>query len=383
MLDLTINGKSYQADEGTRVLAACRQAGVNIPTLCWLDGHPHFTSCMVCVVKDVNQDRLIPACSALVTDGMVIETDSDEVIEGRRVAVELLLSEHIGDCLAPCQRVCPLELNIPQLIRYVAAGNIPAAALIVESAQANSDVTCATCKAPCEKACRRGRTDQPIAIRKLIEKVLGKVEMETEDRRRKTEDRGCRTEIAESAPNSLQPITRNQELRTSPRFDSRIGVLQPGDMDAFMAGASQAPQQPPKGDQFTSAEAVREAERCLHCDCRKPDSCKLRQLAETVRAKQSRYKRDDPRPAIEIQRDHPDIIFEPGKCITCGICTRIAEAAGENPGLTFLQRGIDTRIGVPFGDSLQSALTTDTALRCADACPTAALSRREREKSAF
>jgi predicted molibdopterin-dependent oxidoreductase YjgC len=375
MLDLTINGKSYQADEGTRVLAACREAGVDIPTLCWLDGHPHFTSCMVCVVKDVNQDRLIPACSALVTDGMVIETDSAEVIEGRRVAVELLLSEHIGDCLAPCQRVCPLELNIPQLIRYVAAGNIPAAAEIIKTAQANSDVTCATCKAPCEKACRRRRADQPIAIRQLIEMV--------ERYRPTTEDGRQRTEIAESAPNSLQPRTKNQELRTSPRFDSRIGALQPGDMDAFMAGASQAPQQPPKGDHFTSAEAVREAERCLHCDCRKPIDCKLRQLAGAYEARQSRYKRDDPRPAIEIHRDHPDIIFEPGKCITCGICTRIAEAAGENPGLTFLQRGIATRIGVPFGDSLQSALTRDTALRCADACPTAALSRREREKSAF
>jgi len=74
MLNITINGQRHQVDEGTRVIAACRAAGIEVPTLCWLEGQAHFTSCMVCVVKDVRLGRLIPSCSAPVTDGMEIET---------------------------------------------------------------------------------------------------------------------------------------------------------------------------------------------------------------------------------------------------------------------------------------------------------------------
>jgi predicted molibdopterin-dependent oxidoreductase YjgC len=364
MLKITIDGQPHQVTEGTRVIAACREAGVAVPTLCWLEGQSHFTSCMVCVVKDVRRGLLIPACSAPVADGMVIETDTDEVREARRVALELLLSEHVGDCLAPCQRVCPAQIDIPRMLRQIEAGELAAAAQTVHQAQAQSGGTCEACKGPCEKACRRGRADQTVAIRRLVG-MLGKVEsrkskVEIGDRQ-KTEDRRQKT--------VQQPTANGQQIK---RFDSTIGPLQAGDLEAFLAGAAPGPQVIPAGDDFTPAQAAREAARCLHCDCRKPESCKLRDLAETYGARQARYKGTG-RHHVEIMRDHPSIVFEPGKCIKCGICTRIAEAAGETPGLTFLHRGMETTVGVPFGDPLAQALTRATAQHCADACPTGAL----------
>jgi predicted molibdopterin-dependent oxidoreductase YjgC len=377
MLNITINGQPHQVADGTRVIDACRAADVEIPTLCWLEGQAHFTSCMVCVVKDVRLGRLIPACSAPVTDGMAIETGTDEVRDARRVALELLLSEHVGDCRAPCQRVCPAQIDIPRMIRQIASGDLAAAAQTVQQAQAQTGVTCESCKAPCEKACRRGRVDQTVAIRRLVG-MLGKVETGT---RQKTEDRRLITDDINLQPaicNAQQPGTKYQEPRTFPRFDSTIGPLQPGDMEAFLAGASAGEQVVPIDGDYTPAEAAREAARCLRCDCRKPENCKLRDLAESYGARQSRYKGTGRNP-VAIMRDHPAIVFEPGKCIKCGICTRLAEAAGEVPGLTFQNRGMETTIGVPFGDPLGQALTQATALRCADACPTGALARPEGE----
>jgi NADH dehydrogenase/NADH:ubiquinone oxidoreductase subunit G len=79
---------------------------------------------------------------------------------------------------------------------------------------------------------------------------------------------------------------------------------------------------------------------------------------------------------FEKIRQHPTVIYEPGKCIKCGICVRITAAEDEQPGLTFLNRGYDLRIGVPFGDLLSRALK-HSAERCVRSCPTGALYYRQ------
>ena len=70
------------------------------------------------------------------------------------------------------------------------------------------------------------------------------------------------------------------------------------------------------------------------------------------------------------------MVYEPGKCIDCGLCVEIAEAAGEPLGLAFVGRGFLVRVGVPFDRSLDEALTK-VAAECVAACPTAALSFRD------
>jgi NADH dehydrogenase/NADH:ubiquinone oxidoreductase subunit G len=72
---------------------------------------------------------------------------------------------------------------------------------------------------------------------------------------------------------------------------------------------------------------------------------------------------------------HPEIVYEPGKCILCDACVRIAAAAGEELGLTAVGRGFDVAVAAPFGRPLSEALTK-VALRCAEACPSGALALR-------
>jgi NADH dehydrogenase/NADH:ubiquinone oxidoreductase subunit G len=70
--------------------------------------------------------------------------------------------------------------------------------------------------------------------------------------------------------------------------------------------------------------------------------------------------------------EHPDLVYEQGKCISCGICVRITEQQQEELGLTFVGRGFDVKVGVPFDQSIQAGLTK-TANDVVKACPTGAL----------
>jgi NADH dehydrogenase/NADH:ubiquinone oxidoreductase subunit G len=104
----------------------------------------------------------------------------------------------------------------------------------------------------------------------------------------------------------------------------------------------------------------------------------LRQYACTHDARQSRYKAE--RRRFVQQTQHPDVIYEPGKCIDCGICIQIASQAGEKLGLTFVGRGFDVRVAVPFNESLAEGLKV-AAAQCVQACPTGALAFKDVNKN--
>jgi predicted molibdopterin-dependent oxidoreductase YjgC len=154
-MKLTINSKSVVVDKGSTVLEAAEAAGISIPTMCRLKGYAHMTSCMVCVVKEMGSGRLLPSCTAPAAEGMVIETDNEEVHHARRTALNLLLSEHVGDCEAPCRLTCPAHMNIPLMIRQIKAGEIRDAIETVKEDIALPAVLGRICPAPCEKGCRR------------------------------------------------------------------------------------------------------------------------------------------------------------------------------------------------------------------------------------
>jgi ferredoxin len=119
---------------------------------------------------------------------------------------------------------------------------------------------------------------------------------------------------------------------------------------------------------------AREADRCLRCGCAKRDTCRLRHYGAVFGARPHRFQ--GARRELAPDATHAEIVYEPGKCILCGLCLKIAEAAGEAPGLAFVGRGFPTRVAVPFGDDLAFALKK-SARACAEACPTAALSLRK------
>lgn len=72
---------------------------------------------------------------------------------------------------------------------------------------------------------------------------------------------------------------------------------------------------------------------------------------------------------------HKQIIYEPSKCIKCGICVRITEKYKDDFGLTFIGRGFEVVVGVPFNESIGEGLK-EASLEVADACPTGAISRK-------
>lgn len=170
-MKLTIDNHELECDEDISLLEAARRVGVEIPTLCFREGYDHFTSCMVCMVKDNKTGRTLPACSARAAEGMEIETQSDEVRAFRKATLELLLSEHVGDCEAPCQRLCALHAEIPQIIRDLKAGQLEAAIASLRRDMALPGVLERLCSAPCEKGCRRGQVDESVSIQELMRHV--------------------------------------------------------------------------------------------------------------------------------------------------------------------------------------------------------------------
>jgi len=164
MINLTINNQQLSVRDGSTILEAAKKCGINIPTLCHFNGYKPNTSCMICVVHELKTDSLIPACSMPVKEGMHIDTSNERVREARKDTLDLLLSEHVGDCEAPCQRVCPANMNIPLMIRQIKENNIEDAIITVKRDIAIPAVLGRICSAPCEKGCNRKYFDNPVSI---------------------------------------------------------------------------------------------------------------------------------------------------------------------------------------------------------------------------
>ena len=163
-ITLTINNQRVSVATGSTVLDAAKSVGITIPTLCHFDGFEPETSCMMCVVEDMNTNALILACGTAVVDGMLIETDTASVHESRKDTLGLLLSEHVGDCEAPCQRTCPANMNIPLMIRQIRENNLEQAIVTVKQDIALPAVLGRICSAPCEKGCHRRNHDSSVSI---------------------------------------------------------------------------------------------------------------------------------------------------------------------------------------------------------------------------
>jgi len=99
MIHLTIDGKAIEVEEGTTILEAAEKAVIRIPTLCYHKKLLPFGACRICIVEvEQMKGRLIPSCSTPVTEGMVINTHTEQVIKARKTNLELLLIHHPLDC---------------------------------------------------------------------------------------------------------------------------------------------------------------------------------------------------------------------------------------------------------------------------------------------
>jgi len=110
MPSLTIDNRKIQVADGTNLLEAARQAGVKIPSLCYLRGVQAIGSCRVCMVEVKGAKTLLASCVTAAAEGMEVQTNSPRAREARRTMVELILSDHEGDCQT-CDRNVDCELQ--------------------------------------------------------------------------------------------------------------------------------------------------------------------------------------------------------------------------------------------------------------------------------
>ncbi|MBX3178654.1 MAG: (2Fe-2S)-binding protein [Candidatus Hydrogenedentes bacterium] len=174
MPTVTINNQAIEVEQGQTLLQAARQLGIEIPTLCYWEGVRPMNSCMLCTVRNTKTGQLHSSCSTLAQDGMEIETDTGDVCEARKEVLELILSEHIGDCEAPCAHTCPASMNIPVMMRQIYEGEFDEAAYTIHNGLVIPWTLGYVCPAPCENPCRRKSYDETMKIRMLHRNVAEK-----------------------------------------------------------------------------------------------------------------------------------------------------------------------------------------------------------------
>jgi ferredoxin len=511
-----IDNQPVEVPEGATVLDAARRLGIDIPNLCYVPGRPPRTSCMACLVR-IN-GKYVPSCATKVRDGLEVESETNDVHAVRRTALELLLSDHAGDCLAPCECGCPADVNIPEILHLVEAGRHAEAAAVLDDRLPLAASIERFCPAPCENGCRRARIDSAAAIR-LVNRSLaddhrGEMKLEPDtgravavigggvaglsaacflrrkghrvtvfDRRPKPggalrdEDASVvppnvidadvarleaigveiRSEIdvgkdlpveeivneydavllatgavdesfeaniaaplklklgksgltvnakthltttkrvyatgdltrslknaaravggARSAATAIDSALDGIEFEASKQWSVHLGKLSESDLGQFQQGSSDAPRAEDAGNPLDEQGLTTEGSRCLHCDCRCTGSCKLKFYSESYGARARRF--DAKRPEFAQDTSHPDVIYEPGKCIACGICIDVAQEFKERLGLTFIGRGFNVRIGAPQDLSHREGLTS-AADQAVEQCPTGALAYKDEERN--
>lgn len=499
---VTIDGIPVEVEAGATLLTAARACGVHIPTLCHRDGLEHNSACMVCVVAVEGQKRLLPACSATALEGMQVRTTGADIQRARRMAVELLLGDHAGDCEGPCRLACPAGFDAPGFLRMLARGDVSGAAELAGRGLLLPVTLGQICPAPCQRACRRAEHDSPLAIRELhchvggssaasagacsgrsvavvgggpaglaaayelrlrghactifeagaelgggllgaaaegrLSRELVRAEIAglalsgvrvecgrriggEELARLQTEYDGvilacgadaelasvsgvARAESAEgqaahtalfvagamagaAGRMAVRAIAQGREAaRALERYLAGVKTVQPrpvnvrmGRVDAqemalFLRCADARSGQVDEQGRRAGTDLAQEAGRCLHCDCRARSDCRLRAVAQELGASPSAYRGE--RRKFELDTSHPQIVFEPGKCITCGLCIQVARREGERLGHTFIGRGFAVRVGPPFSALVDEALAFAGGA-CVAVCPTGALTMRE------
>jgi predicted molibdopterin-dependent oxidoreductase YjgC len=273
---------------------------------------------MVCAVWVIGRDVMIPSCSTNVQSGMQILTDSKDVLEFRRKMLEVLLSEHLGDCKAPCQLVCPDFANIPDLFAKLERGE---------------DVelpNCKDCSAPCEKACRRGRIDSSIKIKEIFMSISNQ----------KTGEKNLKTK----------------------QYNHKLGLVTDDIKQVLLDDLAQK--------NSNKSFKIEEISRCLFCGCSADSVCELQKIATIFDAKQNEYKSIGSVLKPKVYTD--ELVFNPNKCVRCMQCTSIKASDGRCLCMSGKGEGIlpSPPIGMSWSETV--AGIEDELV---DVCPTGAMQR--------
>lgn len=167
MIRLTMDGQEIVGQEGQTILDIAIVNDIDIPTLCHEPRLKNYAACGICVVEVEGNTNLVRACATEARDGMVIYSESDRVKRSRKLTLELLLSDHCGDCRPPCSLACPAGTDCQGYVGLIANGHYREAVQLLKESYPLPASIGLVCPHPCEDACRRGRVDEPIAIANL------------------------------------------------------------------------------------------------------------------------------------------------------------------------------------------------------------------------
>jgi len=168
IIELTINGQAVQARPGQTIYEVVTEQGLDeIPTLCHAPNLEPYASCFVCVVELAGKPSLVPSCATKVAPGMVVTTDNERIRKSRRTALELQMSNHYADCLAPCVLGCPAHVDVQGYIALAARGQTGKAADLIRQTNPLPAVCGRVCVRKCEVVCRRQLVDESVAINDL------------------------------------------------------------------------------------------------------------------------------------------------------------------------------------------------------------------------
>lgn len=177
---LNINGVECKGQPGQSILQIAQAHGIEIPTLCYDDRMPIYGSCGLCLVEVEGGRGLNRSCATMAADGMVVSTNSRSVIDARKTALELLISDHVGDCLAPCVRACPGSTDCQGYVGMVANGQVEEAVELVMKKLPFPAAIGRVCPHPCEDACRRELVEEPISIAN-IKRYMGDFDLDADE----------------------------------------------------------------------------------------------------------------------------------------------------------------------------------------------------------
>ncbi|MBQ4641682.1 MAG: FAD-dependent oxidoreductase [Oscillospiraceae bacterium] len=163
-IKLTINGREVTGNKGQSILEIAIANGISIPNLCYNKNLKVYGACGLCVVEVEKVPKLLRACATVATDGMVVTTNTPRVMQARKIALELLMSDHEGDCKGPCHLNCPARTDIQGYVKQIALGNDTEAVKIIKDKISLPASIGRVCPHPCEEECRRQFVEQPLSI---------------------------------------------------------------------------------------------------------------------------------------------------------------------------------------------------------------------------
>ncbi len=164
---INIDGWELTGEAEQTILDVARENNIFIPTLCHSGELEIYASCGLCLVEVAGMPKLLRACATKISEGMVVCTDNEKIRKARKTALELILSDHRGDCRAPCVLACPANCDAQGYVGLIANGRYREALQLVKEFMPLPASIGRVCPAPCEENCRRQLKEGAVSIRYL------------------------------------------------------------------------------------------------------------------------------------------------------------------------------------------------------------------------